>query len=168
MRLVAGKHEEFAGIDGVFLLAHHQRQAAFEHEHLHAPAFRVWLRAVAVPRLQAHFPQLDFAPRGGKKTPLKANADQALLHCSDKVKCLVVKHVGDQTHWTQGRDFDLKAEMAAAKPYWLGQSVAIVGSEGLAQSYARALRAQGADPRLVSGTDATLAGLAAARARVTA
>lgn len=59
-------------------------------------------------------------------------------------------------------------ELAAAKPYWLGQSVAIVGSEGLAQSYARALRAQGADPRLVSGTDATLAGLAAARARVTA
>jgi acetyl-CoA synthetase len=59
----------------------------------------------------------DFAPRGGKKTPLKANADQALLHCSDKVKCLVVKHVGDQTHWTEGRDFDLKAEMALAKPY---------------------------------------------------
>jgi acetyl-CoA synthetase len=59
----------------------------------------------------------DFAPRGGKKTPLKANADQALLHCSDKVKCLVVKHVGDQTHWTDGRDFDLKAEMALAKPY---------------------------------------------------
>ena len=62
MRLVAGKHEEFAGIDGVFLLAHHQRQAAFEYEHLHAPTFRVRLGAVAVPRLQTHFPQLDFAP----------------------------------------------------------------------------------------------------------
>ena len=59
----------------------------------------------------------DFAPRGGKKTPLKGNADQALLHCSDKVKCLVVKHTGDQTHWSAGRDFDLKAEMAEAKPY---------------------------------------------------
>lgn len=59
-------------------------------------------------------------------------------------------------------------ELAAAKPYWLGQSVAIVGSEGLAQSYARALQAQGADPRLVPGADATLAGLAAARVRVTA
>jgi 2-dehydro-3-deoxygalactonokinase len=59
-------------------------------------------------------------------------------------------------------------ELAAAKPYWLGQSVAIVGSEGLAHSYARALRAQGADPRLVPGADATLAGLAAARVRVTA
>jgi acetyl-CoA synthetase len=59
----------------------------------------------------------DFAPRGGKKTPLKANADQALLHCSDKVKCLVVKHTGDQTHWTEGRDVDLSAAMADARPY---------------------------------------------------
>jgi len=59
----------------------------------------------------------DFAPRGGKKTPLKGNADQALLHCSDKVKCLVVKHTGDQTHWTEGRDIDLKAEMAEVSPY---------------------------------------------------
>lgn len=59
----------------------------------------------------------DFGPRAGKKTPLKANADQALLHCKDNVKCLVVKHTGDETHWTQGRDFDLKAEMAAASPY---------------------------------------------------
>jgi len=59
----------------------------------------------------------DFAPRGGKKTALKANADQALLHCKDNVQCLVVKHTGDQTTWSEGRDFDVKAEMAAAKPY---------------------------------------------------
>ena len=59
----------------------------------------------------------DFGLRAGKKTPLKANADQALLHCKDSVECLVVKHTGDATHWTPGRDFDLKAEMAAAAPY---------------------------------------------------
>ena len=59
----------------------------------------------------------DYAPRGGKKTALKSNTDQALLHCDDRVKCLVVKHTGDQTQWTEGRDFDVKAEMAAAKPY---------------------------------------------------
>ena len=56
----------------------------------------------------------DHAPRGGRKTPLKANTDAALLHCSDKVKCLVVKHTGDQTTWVDGRDVDLLAEMAAA------------------------------------------------------
>ena len=59
----------------------------------------------------------DFAPRGGRKTALKDNIDLALLHTSDRVKCLVVKHTGDQTSWVDGRDFDLRAEMAAAKPY---------------------------------------------------
>ncbi|MCC6000033.1 MAG: acetate--CoA ligase [Pararhodobacter sp.] len=59
----------------------------------------------------------DFAPRGGRKTPLKSNTDKALLDCSDKVKCLVVKHTGEQTTWVAGRDIDLKAEMAAANPY---------------------------------------------------
>ena len=59
----------------------------------------------------------DFGPRAGKKTPLKANTDAALMHCKEDVKCLVVKHTGDQTHWIPGRDIDLKAEMAAAQPY---------------------------------------------------
>lgn len=59
-------------------------------------------------------------------------------------------------------------ELAAAKPYWLGQQVAIVGSQALAQSYARALVTQGADPRIIPATEATLAGLGAARAQVTA
>jgi acetyl-CoA synthetase len=59
----------------------------------------------------------DFAPRGGRKTALKSNTDAALLHCDDRVKCLVVKHTGEQTTWTEGRDIDVKAEMAAAAPY---------------------------------------------------
>ncbi len=54
----------------------------------------------------------DEAPRGGRVTPLKSNADAALLHCSDKVKCLVVKHTGGQTTWVEGRDVDVLAEMA--------------------------------------------------------
>ena len=56
----------------------------------------------------------DTAPRGGRRTPLKTNTDKALQHCSDKVKCLVVKHTGDQTTWVDGRDVDLNAEMASA------------------------------------------------------
>lgn len=58
----------------------------------------------------------DTAPRGGKRTALKSNTDAALLHCSDKVLCLVVKHTGDQTHWTEGRDIDVLAQMTAASP----------------------------------------------------
>ncbi|QQA41896.1 acetate--CoA ligase [Pelagovum pacificum] len=58
----------------------------------------------------------DTAPRGGKRTALKSNADAALLHCSDKVRCLVVKHTGDQTTWIDGRDVDVKAMMADVAP----------------------------------------------------
>ncbi|AXQ92738.1 acetate--CoA ligase [Cereibacter azotoformans] len=58
----------------------------------------------------------DTAPRGGRRTPLKSNTDAALLHCSDRVRCLVVKHTGDQIHWMDGRDVDVKAMMAQASP----------------------------------------------------
>ncbi len=58
----------------------------------------------------------DSAPRGGRRTPLKSNTDAALLHCSDKVRCLVVKHTGDQTSWVQGRDVDLLYLMDHASP----------------------------------------------------
>jgi acetyl-CoA synthetase len=51
----------------------------------------------------------DHAPRGGRATPLKTNADQALLHCKDDVKCLVVKRTGGQTTWVDGRDIDYNA-----------------------------------------------------------
>ncbi len=52
----------------------------------------------------------DHAPRGGRVTPLKSNTDEALLHCKDTVKCLVVKRTGGQTTWTD-RDYDYN-EMA--------------------------------------------------------
>jgi len=58
----------------------------------------------------------DTAPRGGRRTPLKANTDAALLHCSDKVRCLVVKRTGDQISWVQGRDVDLLYLMDHVSP----------------------------------------------------
>lgn len=56
----------------------------------------------------------DEAPRGGRNTALKSNADQALLHCQDTVKCLVVKRTGGQTTWVEGRDIDYNALAAEA------------------------------------------------------
>jgi len=56
----------------------------------------------------------DHAPRGGRQTPLKSNADAALLHCNEDVKCLVVKRTGDQTTWVDGRDYDYNALAAEA------------------------------------------------------
>ncbi len=47
----------------------------------------------------------DHAPRGGRATKLKDNVNQALLHDTRDVKCLVVKRTGDQIAWRSGLDF---------------------------------------------------------------
>ncbi|MCK5934700.1 MAG: acetate--CoA ligase [Fulvimarina manganoxydans] len=46
----------------------------------------------------------DEAPRGGRNTPLKANADKGLAKCEDSVKCLVVQRTGGDVAWNEGRD----------------------------------------------------------------
>jgi len=51
-------------------------------------------------------------------------------------------------------------ELAAARPYWLGQAVALIGSSTLARVYARALKSTGAEARILPGPECTLAGLA--------
>lgn len=52
-------------------------------------------------------------------------------------------------------------ELAAAKPYWLGQSVSIIGTATLSAAYAQALASQGLDARTLPADDCTLAGLTA-------
>ncbi|MGR3546505.1 MAG: acetate--CoA ligase, partial [Roseovarius sp.] len=47
----------------------------------------------------------DHAPRGGRKTKLKDNVNQALLHDTSDVKCLVVRRTGDQVAWRRDLDF---------------------------------------------------------------
>ncbi|MEI4194329.1 acetate--CoA ligase [Roseovarius sp. E0-M6] len=47
----------------------------------------------------------DHAPRGGRSTKLKDNVNQALLHDTDDVKCLVVQRTGDQVAWRPDLDF---------------------------------------------------------------
>ena len=51
----------------------------------------------------------DHAPRGGKATPLKANADKALAGCDPLVKCLVVRRTGGDVAWNDARDVDYTA-----------------------------------------------------------
>ncbi len=51
------------------------------------------------------------------------------------------------------------AELAAAKPYWLGQDVVISGETRLASAYSAALSAQGAAVRSVDAAGLALAGL---------
>ncbi|MCI2395145.1 2-dehydro-3-deoxygalactonokinase [Aliiroseovarius sediminis] len=54
------------------------------------------------------------------------------------------------------------AELGAAKPYWLGQQVVILGQTDLGAAYHAALAAQGVAVRIVDATDLPLAGLIAA------
>lgn len=56
------------------------------------------------------------------------------------------------------------ADLAAARAYWLGQPVAVIGQGALAQAYLAGLRAQGAVPLAVDPQAATLRGLIAHRA----
>ena len=58
-------------------------------------------------------------------------------------------------------------ELAAARPYWLGQAVTLIGAPAISALYARALAAQGLVARLLPATDCTLAGLTEAMSRET-
>ena len=58
------------------------------------------------------------------------------------------------------------SELAAARPYWLGQQVAIIGADDLSQAYATALAAQGVSATIADSTAMTLAGLRAAYVRL--
>jgi acetyl-CoA synthetase len=46
----------------------------------------------------------DEGLRGGRKVPLKANADTALAKCPSVKTCVVVRRTGGQINWVAGRD----------------------------------------------------------------
>jgi 2-dehydro-3-deoxygalactonokinase len=55
------------------------------------------------------------------------------------------------------------AELAAAKPYWLGRDVVLIGVDALAVAYRAALAPLGVEARVLDATEMTLVGLTAAR-----
>jgi 2-dehydro-3-deoxygalactonokinase len=77
--------------------------------------------------------------------------------------------VGDQSPQTARAKLSgllVGIELASARPYWLGQPIAIIGADALAQIYADALIAQGGSVTRVSGLDITLQGLCAAYSQI--
>ena len=57
----------------------------------------------------------------------------------------------------------LGAELAAARPWWLGREVVVCGSDRTTPAYRTALEAQGVTVRAIPAKDAAIAGLVAAR-----
>ena len=58
------------------------------------------------------------------------------------------------------------AELAGARPYWLGREVVLIGATALAEAYRTALGLGGLAARVVDATAMTRAGLAAARGQL--
>lgn len=58
----------------------------------------------------------DEGLRGGRKVPLKANADEAAAKSEHVKKILVVRRTGGDVPWTEGRDVWLNDAMDAASP----------------------------------------------------
>lgn len=55
--------------------------------------------------------------------------------------------------------FLIGLELSAARPYWLGQDIAIIGAEELSMAYIDGLISQGVQPQSYRSVDMTLAGL---------
>ncbi|WP_298377538.1 acetate--CoA ligase [Azospirillum sp.] len=55
----------------------------------------------------------DEGLRGGRKVPLKANADKAVANAACVRNVLVVKHTGGKVEWTEGRDLWYHEEVAS-------------------------------------------------------
>ena len=53
------------------------------------------------------------------------------------------------------------AELAGARPWWLGRDIAVIGSDRTTAVYGAALEQQGLAPRILDGSEMTRAGLAA-------
>ena len=65
----------------------------------------------------------DEGVRGGKKIPLKQNADKAIENCPDVRHCVVVKRTGASIDWSESRDIDYNQAIekisADCDPEWM-------------------------------------------------
>ncbi len=74
--------------------------------------------------------------------------------------------MGGHTARAQLSGLLIGAELASAKPYWLGQQIAVIGDSGLSRLYITALATQSAPATQVNAAATTLAGLTAAYKRL--
>lgn len=78
----------------------------------------------------------------------------------------LLNNMSAQTARAQLSGLLIGAELAGAKPYWLGQQIAVIGDGGLSKLYVKALAAQSAPATQANAAATTLAGLAMAHKRL--
>ncbi len=93
-------------------------------------------------------------------TGFDAALDRSLSRPQALAADLAVAEQGGQAGATTGHL--VGADLAAARPYWLGMEVVVIGDGALAEAYARGLATQGVAPDRIDGEAALLAGLWAA------
>ena len=74
----------------------------------------------------------------------------------------LLKHVEQSELRSKLSGYIIGAELAGAKPYWLGQNVVILGNNNLSKIYKIALEGQGIFAQQIDATECTLNGLAQA------
>ncbi|MEY8843361.1 2-dehydro-3-deoxygalactonokinase [Cribrihabitans sp. XS_ASV171] len=90
--------------------------------------------------------------------PERIMARLAETHAAAMLESLAADEVSARVHGTI-----IGAELAAARPYWLGQQVAVMGEGGLPSLYQAALERQRVPVAAAESSHMTLAGLIAAR-----
>src|SRR5260370_28964662 len=88
----------------------------------------------------------DEGLRGGRKIPLKANADAALVHCPSVTSVIVVRHTGGDIGWVEGPDvWDHEAAAAVARG-WAPEEIGAAGSPFILYTSGSARQAHGGLP----------------------
>ncbi|MEM6941205.1 MAG: 2-dehydro-3-deoxygalactonokinase [Pseudomonadota bacterium] len=112
-------------------------------------------------------------PSGWEDTAFDSSVEDTLSkpeRLAARLFAIRADHLLDGTHPSVGAarlsGLLLGAELAAARPYWLGTQIVIIGSKTASDAYARALLTQGATAQQVDAAEMTQAGLAAARRRL--
>ncbi|GGF71882.1 2-keto-3-deoxy-galactonokinase [Paracoccus acridae] len=78
---------------------------------------------------------------------------------------LALGRIEDAAAWSRMAGLMIGAELAAARPWWLGQNVVVIGDSPLADRYADALAAQGVIAARADPVKTWLEGMQAARRR---
>ena len=94
--------------------------------------------------------------------------DERLRGLLERFRVQLLHDLGAEASRARMSGLLIGAELAATRPYWLGQQVALIGARSVCDAYAAALRPQGIEAMVPDADGITLAGLVAARATMSA